>query len=344
MSSFVISGKRKTCDISVLFASRKYSDLVPKKQKLDSPETPNGQYETYSFETGRMCVYRDCAPPGVDLYQLQNDLVTLPKKFYSKNKKRNSSHKIGQAQGGFTCAAGQQTPLVYGLNAPYRNKNELELLEHHPSIHKRIGKVLSHMWSVVREARPSESENMEQTSSELRLFDTGFTKYSIATNFQTEWHRDETNQKDGVQAVFVFGKFTGGDLCINSSACSSNYVLGDVTKITCSGGTLFIGDYKSLWHTVSPILTGTRTIIAAYCREDVAKFDRVARRRGGISRALALRDQRIAARRAIERIRNGLRNQWKSIDAQVMTDVEHEHTCRTQIATFYKQLSAFATF
>ena len=95
---------------------------------------------------------------------------------------------------------------------------------------------------------------------------------------------------------------------------------------------------------MSPILTGNRTIIAAYCREDVAKFDRVARQRGGILRALALRDERIAARRAIERIRNGLRNQWKSIDAQVMNNIDHEHTCRTQMDAFYKQLSMFETF
>ena len=308
----------------------------------DELEMPD-EVDFYSFDTGRMTVYYHCTLLSVNLYQLQRDLVALPKKFYSKNKKRNSSHKIGQSQGGFTCAAGQQTPLVFGLNAPYRNKNESDLLEHHPMIHKSIGKVLSYMWSMVCEARPSESENMEQTSCELRLFGTGFTKYSFATNFQTDWHRDETNQKDGVQAVFVFGEFTGGDLCVDPSVCIRNSRPSDVTKISCSSGTLFIGDYKSLWHTVSPILTGTRTIIAAYCREDVAKFDRVARQRGGIARALALRDQRIAERRAIEHIRNGLRNQWKSIDAQVMTDIEHEHRCHMLDARFYKQLNVFAT-
>ena len=314
---------------------------------------------TYSFAKGHMHVCKDCAPPGVDLNQLQKNLMALPKKFFSKNG-RNSLHKQGQSQGGFTCQAGQQTPQVYGLNAPYQNKNQKDLIEKFPHVHDKIAKVLTFMWSKVCCERPVEAANMMETSSELRLGDTGFSKYSFCTNFKTIWHIDKTNQQNGVQAVFVLGNFSGGELCIdpsgrtkvNKNVSKTNGQESDIIEIKCSHGTLFIGDYKSLWHTVKPILSGSRTILAAYCRNDVAKFDRVARSRGGMAKAFQLRDTRLSIRRMlqklkkknkghwdnIKKLKKKIKGHWDYIDKLECSDQEHSQTCEEFERKILKQI------
>ena len=222
---------------------------------------------------------------------------------------------------GFSNAAGQQCTQVCGINAPYRNKNHVDLAEHRPQLLADIQKNLDFMWGKLKTLYPEEARNMLETSDELRFGSTGFVKVSVATNFDADWHIDQNNQRNGIQALLVLGEFEGGDVCLDpagrtgklrqvkTSAGQRETI--DETKskgsdsiiiIKNAHGTFFCGSYKSIWHSVKPILNGNRTIIAAYCREDLAKFDRTARRRYGIRTAIRLHDERLAAIRYFKRV------------------------------------------
>ena len=168
------------------------------------------------------------------------------------------------------------------------------------------------MWSKLQTLYPEEAKNMLDTSAEFRFGSTGFVKVSIATNFDALWHVDEKNQRNAIQALLVLGEFEGGDVCLDPAGRTGKirtFTSPDgqretidetkskgsdsIIKIKNGHGTFFCGSYKSIWHSVKPILKGHRTIIAAYCREDLAKFDRAARRRYGIRTALQLHDDRL---------------------------------------------------
>jgi hypothetical protein len=196
---------------------------------------------------------------------------------------------------------------------------------------------------------------MLETSAEFRFGPTGFVKVSVATNFDADWHVDRNNQRNGIQALLVLGEFEGGDVCLDPAGRTGKIRTftshegqrtavdetkskgSDIIKIKNAHGTFFCGSYKSIWHSVKPILNGNRTIIAAYCREDLAKFDRAARRRYGIRTALQLHDDRMTGIRhlkqvypehaacprinkkvhckcGLEKLLKRLKSEWKQID------------------------------
>lgn len=282
-----------------------HSDCPPSKKTKTSHHS---KWVLPKHQLGGMYVEHDCRVP----VNVQPAILALPKKFFSKNA-RKPMHPQGQMQLGFSNAAGQQCTQVCGINVPYRNKNHVDLAEHHPQLLADIQKNLGFMWSKLKTLYPEEAQNMLETSAELRFGSTGFVKVSIATNFDALWHVDRNNQRNGIQALLVLGKFEGGDVCLDpagrtgkirtfelpdgqrTTVDETNSKGSDIIKIKIKNahGTFFCGSYKSIWHSVRPILKGHRTIIAAYCREDLAKFDRAARRRYGIRTALQLHDDRL---------------------------------------------------
>ena len=132
-----------------------------------------------------------------------------------------------------------------------------------------------------------------------------------------------TNQKDGIQAVLVLGKFSGGEVCLDYAGrdkcggeSKSLGLESDVIVVPNKHGTLFIGSYKSIWHSVQEVTSGTRTIIAAYAREDVAVFDRTIRNIYTPKEAIAMKDERVKILRATpdKCDKAALKAAWKSCD------------------------------
>lgn len=277
--------------------------------KIISVSYDGGRWVVPKSRSGGMYVESGCEPP----VNVQPRILSLSKRFFTDKNSRNNNHSQGQMQLGWTNQCGKQCTQVLGINAPYENKNYKDLKKFHPNLMSDIQLNLNFMWQRLQQLYPLEAFNMLQTSKTLRFGDTGFVKVSIGTNFDAVWHRDKTNQKDAIQAVLILGQFVGGDVCLDTAGrtgkiqqCKtsdgvkysvdktrSNGSEADIIRIKNVHGTFFCGSYKSIWHSVRPIVSGHRTIIAAYCREDLAKFDRVARASYGMDMCLQLHARRL---------------------------------------------------
>ena len=248
------------------------------------------------------------------LLDLQTKIDALPNKYFTKNS-RLPSHK-GQLNLGWTCFAGQQTTAICSKPAAYHNKAHPLLEKEQPELLNTIQHYLDFMWSETEILYPIEVSNMKKTSPFFCFGETGYTKVSIGTNFDALWHVDKDNQKNGIQAVFVFGHFEGGEVSfdlagrtgkwkkVNSEMVDFTKSLGneeDVLIVPNHHGTLYIGSYKSIWHMVNKVTKGQRTIIAAYAREDVKVFDRAIQQHYSPEDAVALLNKRVKSLRNISK-------------------------------------------
>jgi hypothetical protein len=125
---------------------------------------------------------------------------------------------------------------------------------------------LQYMWEQTQEAFPVESGLMlSQIHSQYHFLDTGFSKVSVSLNIGANFHYDEKNMEGSICTILVMGKsFEGGEQVVaHENGC---------TVIKHGDRTLFMGDYKHLYHGVLPIVYGKRVAIIGYASQDVRKY------------------------------------------------------------------------
>ena len=214
-------------------------------------------------------------------------LRALPKSYFTKNSRQPSNK--GQMHFGWTAFSGPQTTAVCGIQMPYQTKAFKLVKQKHTTLFKNIISLTKYMWKRACLVFPNETKTMMQVSSGFRLANTGFTKISSATNLNALWHIDSGNLNGSIQCVLVLGDFVGGNVCLDPNGRSGSMrthqtkSLGsesEVLVIPNQHGTLFIGKYDKVWHSVKAVISGNRTIIAAYSTTQVQKFDNAAIKSG----------------------------------------------------------------
>ena len=257
------------------------------------------EYDTDVKLAGRMHVTR---MNTAGLENLQMNLTGLPKGLYLKNSRQPSN--AGQVHVGWTSFNGPQTQAICGVQCPYLSSSYKYLANNQPALLAQLLGVAETMWNAATTIFPVETSTMLQTSACFRLGTTGFQKISSGTNLAALWHKDDGNLAGSIQCVLMLGVFEGGHVRFDlagrlgknrSPNTKSQGREEDVVVVPNEHGTLFIGHYESVWHSVDSVTDGDRTIVAAYATKAVQTFDRAAIQSGRYTfeQAMALQAYRV---------------------------------------------------
>ena len=209
-------------------------------------------------------------------------IPTLPKSYFHKNGRQPNNK--GQMHIGWTSFSGPQTTAICGLQMPYQTAVFKKMGEKQPTLLKSILTIVDYMWERAVPVFGLETAEMLKVSATFRLGHTGFNKISSGTNLDALWHVDSGNLAGSIQCVMVLGDFVGGEVRFDPHGRSgsmrthntkSNGSEDDVIIVPNQHGTLFVGKYESVWHSVNAVTKGNRTIIAAYASQTIKRFDDV---------------------------------------------------------------------
>ena len=201
------------------------------------------------------------ASPHIYAQAFAERVERLPKRMALGNKRG------GQFGWGFSCMAKQgMVPSINKCIVPYVLKNSAKDPLGIALQEELLKPTLQWMWEQTQEAFPVESGLMlSQIHPQYHFLETGFSKVSVSLNIGANFHYDEKNMEGSICTILVMGKdFEGGEQVVaHENGC---------TVIKHGDKTLFMGDYKHLYHGVLPIVYGKRVAIIAYASQDVRKY------------------------------------------------------------------------
>ena len=177
---------------------------------------------------------------------------------------------------GFSCATTQKTPKdgVYvwkhGIPHPYllketRNPKTQYLREN------CLEPLLRNMWKVYNESFPEHARrSCEMTPEQFRYPEgTGFAQVTVALNNSTRWHYDAGNTPGTLTVIYIM---TDGNPIVGGQQVLKDGFGDDVVVIESCNGLLIIGDYTRHLHGVLDVLSGSRSVVIAYCKTDISTF------------------------------------------------------------------------